>query len=40
MIYDILRNTEVEREWKLVTAAEVLIEHMTGKTAIEIINQK
>lgn len=31
-------QSEIEREWKLVTAAEVRIEHMTGKAAIEIIN--
>jgi nitroimidazol reductase NimA-like FMN-containing flavoprotein (pyridoxamine 5'-phosphate oxidase superfamily) len=33
-------QTEIEREWKLVNAAEVKIEHMTGKAAIEIINDK
>jgi nitroimidazol reductase NimA-like FMN-containing flavoprotein (pyridoxamine 5'-phosphate oxidase superfamily) len=31
-------RTEIEREWKSVSAAEVQIEHMTGKAAIEIIN--
>ncbi len=31
---------EIEREWKLVNVAEVEIEHMTGKAAIEIINNK
>ena len=33
-------RSEIEREWKLVNAAEVKIEHMTGKAAIEIINNK
>jgi len=33
-------KSEIEREWKLVTVAEVKIEHMTGKAAIEIINNK
>jgi nitroimidazol reductase NimA-like FMN-containing flavoprotein (pyridoxamine 5'-phosphate oxidase superfamily) len=33
-------QSEIEREWKLVNAAEIQIEHMTGKAAIEIINKK
>ena len=33
-------QSEIEREWKLVNVAEVEIEHMTGKAAIEIINNK
>ncbi|MEI6290590.1 MAG: pyridoxamine 5'-phosphate oxidase family protein [Chloroflexota bacterium] len=33
-------QAEITREWRLVTALEVSIEHMTGKAAIEIINQK
>lgn len=33
-------QSEIAREWKLVTAAEVKIEHMTGKAAIEIITGK
>ena len=33
-------QSEIEREWKLVSVAEVNIEHITGKTAIEIINNK
>jgi hypothetical protein len=33
-------QSEIEREWKLVRVAEVQIEHMTGKAAIEIINNK
>ena len=32
-------DVEIEREWKQVCAAEVQIEHMTGKAAIEIITQ-
>jgi nitroimidazol reductase NimA-like FMN-containing flavoprotein (pyridoxamine 5'-phosphate oxidase superfamily) len=31
-------QSEIEREWNLVCVAEVQIEHMTGKAAIEIIN--
>lgn len=31
---------EIEREWKTVSVAEVLIEHVTGKAAIEFINHK
>jgi nitroimidazol reductase NimA-like FMN-containing flavoprotein (pyridoxamine 5'-phosphate oxidase superfamily) len=31
-------RAEIEREWKVVCVAEVQIEHMTGKAAIEIIN--
>ena len=30
----------IEREWKSVSVAEVQIEHMTGKAAIEIIDNK
>ena len=33
-------QSEIEREWKLVNVAEVEIEYMTGKAAIEIINNK
>ena len=33
-------QSEIEREWKSVSVAEVRIEHMTGKAAIEIINGK
>ncbi len=33
-------QTEIERDWNRVCAAEVKIEHMTGKAAIEIINNK
>lgn len=33
-------QSEIERDWKLVSVAEVLIEHMTGKAAIEIINNQ
>lgn len=32
-------QAEIERDWKRVTAAELKIEHMTGKAAVEIINQ-
>ncbi len=31
---------EIESGWNKVCVAEVLIEHMTGKAAIEIINQQ
>ena len=33
-------QSEIVREWKLVNVAEVEIEHITGKAAIEIINNK
>ena len=33
-------QSEIVREWKRVNAAEVQIEHMTGKAAIEIITSK
>ena len=33
-------QTEIEREWNRVCVAEIKIEHMTGKAAIEIINNK
>src|SRR5512133_1577843 len=33
-------QSEITQGWKSVTAAEVIIEHMTGKAAIEIINGK
>ncbi len=33
-------RSEIEREWNRVCVAEVKIEHMTGKAAIEIINNK
>jgi hypothetical protein len=31
-------RSEIEREWNRVNVAEVKIEHMTGKAALEIIN--
>ena len=31
-------QSEIQREWKLVNVAELQIEHMTGKAAIEIID--
>lgn len=31
---------EIEREWSRVCVAELKIEHMTGKAAIEIVNNK
>ena len=33
-------QSEIERDWNRVCVAEVKIEHMTGKAAIEIINNK
>jgi len=33
-------QAEVERSWDRVCVAEVTIEHMTGKAAIELINQQ
>ena len=33
-------QSEIERQWNKVCVAEVVIEHMTGKAAIEIINGK
>ena len=33
-------QAEIEREWERVCAAEVRIEHMTGKAALEIINDR
>lgn len=33
-------QSEIERDWKRVCVAEVTIEHMTGKAAIEDINKK
>ena len=33
-------QAEIERDWNRVYVAEVQIEHMTGKAAIEIINKK
>ena len=33
-------QSEIERDWNRVCVAEVEIEHMTGKAAIEIINKK
>ena len=33
-------QSEIERDWNRVCAAEIKIEHMTGKAAIEIINNK
>lgn len=32
-------QSEIEREWQRVNVAEVKIEHMTGKAAIEIMNK-
>ena len=33
-------KVEIDRDWDRVCAAEIHIEHMTGKAALEIINQK
>ena len=33
-------QAEIERDWNRVCVAELLIEHMTGKAAIEIVKQK
>ena len=33
-------QSEIERDWNKVCVAEVKIEHMTGKAALEIINNK
>ncbi len=33
-------QTEIERDWNRFLAAEIDIEHMTGKAALEIINDK
>ncbi len=33
-------QAEIERDWNRVCVAEIQIEHMTGKAAIEIINNK
>jgi uncharacterized protein len=33
-------QSEIEREWNRVCVAEITIEHMTGKAAIEIVNHK
>jgi len=33
-------QSEIERDWNRVWVAEIKIEHMTGKAAIEIINNK
>jgi uncharacterized protein len=33
-------RSEIERDWKRVCAAEVAIEHMTGKASIELINKQ
>ena len=33
-------QSEIERDWNRVRVAEIKIEHMTGKAAIEIINNK
>jgi hypothetical protein len=33
-------QSEIERDWNRVCVAEIKIEHMTGKAAIEIINNK
>jgi uncharacterized protein len=33
-------QSEIERDWNRVCVAEVSIEHMTGKAAIEIINNR
>jgi nitroimidazol reductase NimA-like FMN-containing flavoprotein (pyridoxamine 5'-phosphate oxidase superfamily) len=32
-------QAEIEHEWDRVCAAEIKIEHMTGKAAIELINR-
>ncbi len=31
-------SQEIERDWNRVCAAEVIIEHMTGKASIELVN--
>jgi hypothetical protein len=33
-------QSEIERDWNRVCVAEIKVEHMTGKAAIEIINNK
>jgi hypothetical protein len=33
-------RSEIERHWESVCAVEIQIEYMTGKAAIEIINNK
>ncbi len=33
-------QAEIERDWKRVSAAEVTIEHMTGKAAIEFVTNR
>ncbi len=33
-------QSEIERDWNRVCVAEVKIEHMTGKAAIEIVNNR
>lgn len=33
-------QAEIERDWNRVCVVEVQIEHMTGKAAIEVVNQK
>ena len=33
-------QSEIEREWKQVSVAELAIEHVTGKAAIEIVNNQ
>jgi hypothetical protein len=33
-------QSEIKREWNRVCVVEVTIEHMTGKAAMEIINNK
>lgn len=33
-------QSEIERQWNKVCVAEVVIDHMTGKATIEIINGK
>lgn len=38
--YVVEGQAEIKREWKKVCVAEVKIEHMTGKAAIEVINNK
>lgn len=33
-------QSEIKREWNKVCVAQLMIEHMTGKAAIEIVNNK
>lgn len=33
-------TNEIKREWKALCVVEIMIEHMTGKEAIELVNMK